>query len=139
MSKLDGRRSTSEVPVKYLILVYTNPRSREIWARLTDAQREQGLGGHAELVAELAGAGTLVTSGALDGPSTGRRVSRREGRPVSTDGPYAEVKEQLAGFYLIEAADLDEAMEWAAKVPEAEHVDVEVRPVLDHIPDGPRM
>lgn len=125
--------------MKFLILVYTNPQSREVWARLTDAQRAEGLGGHAELVAELAAAGALVTSGALDGPSTGRRVSRRDGRPVSTDGPYAEVKEQLAGFYLIEAAGLDEAVGWAAKVPEAAHVDVEVRPVLDHIPDGPRM
>jgi hypothetical protein len=125
--------------VKYLILVYTNAQSREVWARLTDAQREQGLGGHAELVAQLEAAGALLTSGALDGPSTGKRVSRRDGRPVSTDGPYAEVKEQLAGFYLIDVADLAEAVEWAAKVPEAEHVDVEVRPLLDHIPDGPRM
>jgi hypothetical protein len=58
-------------------------------------------------------------------------VSARDGETIASDGPFAEVKEHLAGFYLIEVDGLDQAIEWAAKVPDAKLREVEVRPVLD--------
>ena len=69
-------------------------------------------------------------SEALADPSLATRVSVREGRTMTTDGPFAEVKEQLAGFFLIECESIERAVEVAARVPEAAYGLVEVRPVL---------
>jgi hypothetical protein len=60
-------------------------------------------------------------------------VSVRDGEVIASDGPYAEVKEHLAGFYLIECDSIDRAVQYAARVPEADFVEIEVRPVLDNI------
>jgi len=74
----------------------------------------------------------LVTE-ALAHPSTAKVVSVRDGEVIASDGPYAEVKEHLAGFYLIECDSIDRAVQVAARIPEADFVEIEVRPVLDHI------
>jgi hypothetical protein len=79
----------------------------------------------------MAEAGVLVASEGLGDPALATQVSVRDGRTITSDGPYAEVKEHLAGFYLIDVADLDEAVTWAAKVPDAGYTSVEVRPILD--------
>jgi hypothetical protein len=81
--------------------------------------------------ARLRDAGTLVAAEALQPPPTGKTVRVRNGRSVVTDGPFAETKEHLAGFYLIEASDLDEALAIAAKIPPARVGAIEVRPVRD--------
>ena len=73
--------------------------------------------------------GVLVAAEALEPVRTATTVRVRNGRTTVTDGPFAETKEQLAGFYLIEAADLDEAIEAAAKIPPAREGSIEVRPV----------
>ncbi|WP_219419708.1 YciI family protein [Pseudonocardia nigra] len=117
--------------MKYLILIYGNPVSRQTWAELSDAERSEGLRVYAALDADLAASGELVVSEALADPAQTTRVSVREGRPLTTDGPFAEVKEQLAGFYLVECESSERAVEIAARVPEAEFGLVEVRPVLD--------
>jgi hypothetical protein len=77
-------------------------------------------------------AGAFLAGDALQGSATATVVrSGPSGAPLSTDGPFAETKEQLAGFYILECADLDEALDWAAKIPAAGHGAVEVRPVRE--------
>jgi len=120
-----------EAPVKYVILIYSNPTSRKIWEGFSDAQRAEGWGVYAALREDLAASGELVVSEALADPSLARRVSVREGGTMATDGPFAEVKEHLVGFFLIECDSLDRALEHAGRVPEAAYGLVEVRPVLE--------
>jgi hypothetical protein len=117
--------------VKYLILIYSNPASREIWAGFSQAERAEGLRAYTALTDELTASGELVASEALAGPSLGRRISVQDGRTVASDGPFAEVKEHLAGFFLLDCESLERAVEHAARVPEASLGLVEVRPVLD--------
>ena len=75
--------------------------------------------------------GLLVAAEALEPVETAMTVRVRNGRPVVTDGPFAETKEQLAGFYLIDARDLNEALQVAAKIPPAREGSIEVRPVRE--------
>ncbi|OLB80221.1 MAG: hypothetical protein AUI14_07525 [Actinobacteria bacterium 13_2_20CM_2_71_6] len=117
--------------MKYLILIYSNPKSREIWESFSDAQRGEGLQVYAALHADLTASGELVVSEALADPSLAKRVSVAEGRTMTSDGPFAEAKEHLAGFFLVDCASLDRAVEIAARVPEAVLGLVEVRRVLD--------
>jgi hypothetical protein len=117
--------------VKYVILIQSNPRSLAAWETLTDEQREQFGRGHFALTAEMEKAGVLVNSEGLSDPGLSTWVSVRNGETIASDGPYAEVKEHLAGLYLIDVATVEEAIAWAAKVPDAAITEVEVRPVLD--------
>ena len=116
--------------MKYLILIYSNPESRAIWEGFTDDQRAEGFRWYKALAEELAASGELVVSEALADPSLTRRVSVRGGQTVTTDGPFAEAKELLAGFFLLDCQSAERAVEIAARVPEAELGLVEVRPVL---------
>ena len=116
--------------MKYLIMIYSNPASRAAWAGFDERQQRDGYAAHEALRAEMAAAGELVTSEALQPPETARIVAVRGGRPQVTDGPFAEVKEHLAGYYLVDCDSLERAVELAARIPEAEHVTIEVRPVM---------
>jgi hypothetical protein len=117
--------------VKYMILIHSNEQSMALWETLTEQQRTDFGVGHLKLTEEMAEAGVLVVSEGLADPQLARWVSARDGETIASDGPFAEVKEHLAGFYLIEVDGLDQAIEWAAKVPDARLREVEVRPVLD--------
>ena len=117
--------------MRYLILIYSNPASRDIWAAFSEDQRAEGYRYYAALKDELAASGELIATEALADGSLTRRVSVREGQPVISDGPFAEAKELLAGFFLLECESMDRAVEVAARVPEAELGLVEVRPVLE--------
>src|ERR1700676_2646843 len=117
--------------MKYLILIHSNPRSLEVWGGLSDTQRVEFGRGHLALTEALAASGELIVSEGLADPSLAKRVSVREGRTITSDGPFAEVKEHLAGFYLVECESIDRALEHAARVPEAAYGLVEVRPVLN--------
>ena len=79
----------------------------------------------------MAAAGELVHSEGLPGPDQSTWVSVRDDEILATDGPYAEVKEYLAGFYVVDCADLDRAVHYAAQLPEAASSQVEVRPIFD--------
>jgi hypothetical protein len=82
----------------------------------------------AALEAEMEASATFVFGGALHGPDAATVVGVRDGKPVMTDGPFVEAKEHIAGFYIINADDLDAALAWARKVVDAIHHPIEVRP-----------
>ncbi len=117
--------------MKYLILIYSNPMSRKLWEGFSQAERGEGLRLYAALTEDLATSGELIVSEALADPSLAKRVEVRDGQTMTTDGPFAEVKEHLAGIYLIQCDSIERAIEHAARVPEAAYGLVEVRPVLD--------
>jgi hypothetical protein len=116
------------VPVKYMLLIYSNAES---WASLSAEQREGLSRAHESLTRELGEQGLLVSSAGLADPITTRTVQVRNDTTTTTDGPYAEAKEHLAGFYLVECDDIHQAIGYAARMPDAEYVAVEVRPVMD--------
>jgi hypothetical protein len=108
--------------MKYALLVY---QPREQWERRDSAMAAAGKAyGEA-----LRAAGIVVTAAGLQGPQSTTMVSVREGKRQVHDGPYAETKEFLGGFVIIDVPDLDAALEWAARHPAAAHSAVEVRPV----------
>ncbi|UPK75353.1 YciI family protein [Nocardioidaceae bacterium SCSIO 66511] len=117
--------------MKYLILIYDNPESRAIWETLPADERTEGVRAYVELNADLEATGEVLASEPLDHASATKQVAVRDGRTVVTDGPFAEAKEELAGFYLIDCDGLDRAIECAARIPEAEFGRVEVRPTID--------
>jgi hypothetical protein len=87
------------------------------------------LAAHREFQAAATAAGVLLGGEALEAPDTVTTVRSREGRVTTTDGPFVETKEVLAGFYLVECADLDAAIEWAARIPSGLGETIEVRPI----------
>jgi hypothetical protein len=119
------------VGVKFLVLIYGNPESRKVWDSLTDEQKREGMAGYTALHEELAARGELVASESLDDPERTTQVRIRDGRVMTTDGPFAEVKEQLAGFYLLDCESLERALEIVPRIPEAPFSIVEIRPVRD--------
>jgi hypothetical protein len=116
--------------MKYVILIYHNPGAREQFEALPADQRQRGLAVYAALNEELRASGELIVSEALAHPATGMKVSVRDGKVVTADGPFAEAKEHLAGLYLIDCDSVDRAIGYAARIPEASFGTVEVRPVL---------
>ncbi len=123
--------------MKYLILIYNNERTREVWEGLSGAERAEGMQAHMSLVEDLSESGEFIVMEALADPARSKTVSVRDGRPVSSDGPFAEMKEYLVGFYLVDCDSIERAVEHAARIPEAALGLVEVRPVLDN--GGPEM
>ena len=116
--------------MKYLILIHHNQQARELWASMSREQRAEGIRAHTELSRDLIESGEMVLSEALADPSQAKRVLVEEGRTTVSDGPFAELKEHLAGFYLVECESADRALEHAARIPEAVFGTVEVRPVM---------
>ena len=124
--------------MKYVILIWSNPTSRKLWESFSDDERAEGFQAYAALDEELTASGELIVSEALADPSAATRVSVQEGRTITTDGPFAEAKELLAGFYLVDCDSLERAVAIAARVPGmAELGLVEVRPVVDLDSQGP--
>lgn len=111
--------------MKYLCLVYSNEHDLH---NLPDSPKDQECFAYAQ---KLDGDGQLLAGQALASVSTATTVRVRQGQLSITDGPFAETKEQLAGFYLVEAADLDEAISIAAGIPPARVGSIEVRPVRE--------
>jgi hypothetical protein len=119
--------------MKYVILIRHNLKALDLWAGMAAEQRAEGLAAYAALTEELAASGELVVTEALAHPATAQVVSVRDGEVIASDGPYAELKEHLAGFYLVDCESLERAVQIAARIPEASFVEIEVRPVLDTI------
>lgn len=87
-------------------------------------------GSWSAFIGAMAQAGIIVKGDALQGPHTATTVRMREGKRLVQDGPFADTKEQLGGYFVIEVPDLETALEWAARSPSASYASVEVRPVL---------
>jgi hypothetical protein len=117
--------------MKYMIMIYHNPASRELWEALPQEERSRGLNVYTALDQDLAASGEMIASEALADPAAGRRVTVSGGGTLVSDGPVAEAKEHLAGFYLVECASVERAIELASRIPEASLGLVEVRPVID--------
>ncbi|HEY2058798.1 YciI family protein [Amycolatopsis sp. NBC_01480] len=116
--------------MKYLVLIYGNPASRSAWAGMSDEQKAAGLRAYVEFNEELDASGERIVSERLAAPELTKQVIVREDRVSTTDGPFAEIKEQLAGVYLLECETQERALEIAARIPEAPYATIEVRPVM---------
>ncbi|MBT2517592.1 YciI family protein [Streptomyces sp. ISL-90] len=125
---IDDRRS---IPMKYLIQIYSNPASRAMWASFSAEQQAEGYAYYQGINDELSSSGELVASEALADISLAKRVTTTDDAAVASDGPFAETKELLAGFYLVDCDSEARALEIAARFPEAEYGLIEVRPTLD--------
>jgi hypothetical protein len=118
--------------MQYLLLIYEDEKN---WVNATEADGAATLAAYAKYTADLRAAGVLKAGEALQPIATATTVRVRNGRTTTTDGPFAETKEQLGGFYLIEVADLDEALKWAAALPASTTGSVEVRPLMTFGPE----
>ncbi len=116
--------------MKYMLLIYADEQA---W---TESERERCYGESTDLAHQLKASGQYVTASPLQPVATATSVRVRGGKPTVTDGPFAETREQLGGFFLIEAKNLDEAIVVAGRIPGARKGTVEIRPVLD-LPDLP--
>jgi len=114
--------------MKYLLLIYDNEQS---WDALTEGERQQIYGEYRKLREQLLSTGQFVTGSQLQPISTATSVQIRDGKELVTDDPFAETHEQLGGYFLIEAQNLDEATSIAARIPSAKTGTIEVRPLVE--------
>ncbi len=117
--------------MKYLIQIYSNPESRGVWEQFSAEEQAEGYAYYAAISTELESRGELLASEALGDISLAKRVTSSEEGAVASDGPFAETKELLAGFYLVDVESETRALEIAARFPEAQFGLIEVRPVLE--------
>jgi len=113
--------------MNYLLIIYANEAAR---ADVPPAAQQEEMGKWFAYTEEMKSAGVFVAGDALQPTSTATSVRLRDGKIVHTDGPFAETKEQLGGYYLMNCKDLDHALEWAGKCPGAANGTLEVRPVM---------
>jgi hypothetical protein len=109
--------------MRYLILIYEN--------EATTPQDPEEFQKWMEYTERLKASGAYVGGEALQPTSTATTVRRKGGQLVTSDGPFAETKEQLGGFYMVDCKDLDEALRWAGEIPSVGRGPVEVRPIMD--------
>jgi hypothetical protein len=114
------------MPMQYLLMLYSDEAA---WGRMSSADQERGVAAYRAYTQALMDAGVWVGSNRLQNTNTATTVRLADGKSQVLDGPYVDSKEQLGGYYLIEAADLDAALGWAARCPGASHGTIEVRPI----------
>lgn len=114
--------------MQYILLDYVNEAG---WPELTRAEQQHWLGAYKAYMQAMTKAGVLKSSHGLHPTSAATTVRVAEGKTQVLDGPYIDSKEQLGGFHIVEAADLDAAIAWAARSPTALHGVVEVRPLME--------
>ena len=112
----------------YILMIYANEAD---WTTKSEAEMAPVMSAHAQLEQDLRKAGKYRGCGGLAPTAAATTVRLGAGKPVITDGPYAETKEQFGGYYLVEAKDLDEVLAYAARIPGVGNRAVEIRPVLD--------
>src|SRR3954451_113480 len=113
--------------MQYMLLIHD---AESGWAQLSDDERTGFMREYFTFTEDLRASGAYVTADRLEPTSTAVTVQVRDGETLTTDGPFAETKEQLGGYYLIDVESREEAIEWAAKIPSARFGKVEVRPVM---------
>jgi hypothetical protein len=115
--------------MKFLLIMHMNP---DVWNALTEEEQKEVMDGHGAFMDTVRKSGEMITTQALDEPAKSAVVRVRDGQPVVTDGPFLEAKEYLGGFYLIECANRERALELAAMIPDAkvEGMGIEVRQIV---------
>jgi hypothetical protein len=110
--------------MQYILMLYVNEGG---WSKLTQAQQEQGMAAYKAYTEALSRSGALKGSGRLQPSATAATLRIADGKPQVLDGPFVDSKEQLGGYYIIDAENQDAALAWAARCPAASHGTVEVR------------
>jgi hypothetical protein len=119
--------------MQYMLLIYGE---QAVWEARSESE-ESSLGvEYGKLGSDLRAEGKLLRGEELQPVATATSVQVRNGDTIVTDGPFADTKEVLGGFYLIESESLDEAIEWAERIPDARYGTIEVRPIVDHSGNG---
>ena len=113
--------------MQYLLLIYDNEAKMKT---ATERDRNAMMAAYRDFTAGIMKSGNMKAGDALQPTSTATTVRVRDGKTLTTDGPFAETKEQLGGYYLIEAGNLDEAIKIAARIPSAAFGSIEVRPIM---------
>src|SRR5665213_333252 len=122
----ETRRSKGVFKMQYLLMIYANEAEH---ARIDDATGKKMLEEYGVFTQGIVQSGPFKGADRLQPVSTATTVRVRDGKTLTTDGPFAETREQLGGYYLVEAKDLDEALAIAAKIPSARYGSIEVRPI----------
>jgi hypothetical protein len=113
--------------MEYMLLIYNDENA---WATLPDPERNSIIREYFDLTDEMRDHGVYITGAPLQPTTAGSTVRIRDDEQLVTDGPFAETKEQLGGYFLIEADSDEEARAWAVKIPAARYGSIEVRPLL---------
>lgn len=113
--------------MQYLLLIY---EQESLWDKVTDSEKQKTYQQYGELIQDMRTSGSYVGGHQLQPIATASSVRVRNGKKAVTDGPFAETKEQLGGYFLVEAKDLDEALALATRIPSATSGSIEVRPVV---------
>jgi len=117
-----------EAPVKYLCLIYEDEKN---WTKMPKEQSDAVMGEYFAFTENIKKSGQMLGGEALQPTQAATTVRVRGGKISTTDGPFAETKEQLGGYYLIDAKDLNDAIQVAAKIPSARFGSIEVRPLME--------
>jgi hypothetical protein len=112
--------------MKYMLLIYDEERA---WAGMSRDEQDRTMAEYRQLSTELKASGKYIAGSQLQPVSAATAVKVRNGKRLITDGPFAETKEQLGGYYLVDAKDLDEAISIAERIPSARIGTIEVRPL----------
>ena len=114
--------------MRYALLIYA---SEQDWASQSEEQAQTQFQDYMAFTKDIVDRGIMKSGEALQPTATATTVRVRGGETLSTDGPFAETKEQLGGFYVVEAKDLDEAIEIAVRIPDVRGGSIEVRPIME--------
>jgi len=115
--------------MEYLLIIFDDPAER---GRLSDADKARIMSDYRTFTESLVKAGNFRAGNPLEPPTTATTIRLRGGKRMVTDGPFAETKEHMVGYYLVDAEDLDQAIGIAERIPAARFGAVEVRPVMRH-------
>jgi len=115
--------------MQYLLLIYGNEAH---WETMTESEHDKVLQEYMDYSKSIAQSGHMRGGNELNMVSTAKTIRVRDKKELITDGPFAETKEQLGGYYLVEAKDINEALKLAARIPSARWGSIEVRPIIPH-------
>jgi hypothetical protein len=115
-------------PMKYALLIY---EAEKDWAGKSKEEQGSVYNEYWAYTVELKKSGKMLSCTPLDPTATATTIRVRNGKTATTDGPFADTKEQLGGIYVVEVKDLNEAMAWAAKIPGAREGSIEIRPLMN--------
>jgi hypothetical protein len=119
--------------MQYLLMVYVN---EEGFQKLSKAEQDAGVAAYTAYFQALKNSGTIVGLNRLQPSSAATTLRITDGKTQVLDGPYADSKEQLGGYFLLDVPDLDAALSWAARCPGASHGAIEIRPIWEMRPGG---